>query len=247
MDWLKGLDVLALALASPLVVMLVTAVVCVLMLVLIAALVGVPMPWRTRRRNPDFVDTVPVNWNPVQRPLHSAKVPPLKINEPAPPVIRNLSNVPIYVQADGRTRVVPPDDKNCCGACDGSKCSASDEASVHVLRSLTAAPGLNPTIPRPTPRRPAAAPAARRRRDDDDQPYQGSYYGQDASRAINDDPPAPAPSFRSGHGGDFGGAGASSSWSEPSKTCSSPSYDGGSSSGDSGSSDSGSSGGCGGD
>jgi hypothetical protein len=188
--------------------------------------------------------------------------PPERITEPpfADAVLRtlgpdagpHLAGRQVWVR-----RAPPPPAKDCCGACDGTKCGDKPPPSASTMTpnelrnaalraSLSAAPGRNPSRPVPTPSRPAApAPAARRRDDDDDQPYQGSYYGQAASRAINDDPPAPAPSFRSGLGGDFGGAGASSSWDVPSKSCgsSTSSYDSGSSSSDNSCSDSGSSGG----
>lgn len=306
MDWLNGIEVLAMA--SPVVAVIVAVMVCVIVLALVAGMAGAPMPWNGRRRTADFEDTEPASAAGLAWRTPAPPIPPLRISEPAPPVIRNMGSTPLHVQMvdgsvrvfspDGSVRVLPPEGKDCCGACDGSQCgdkpasSASAPVSLPkappvpdafldrvppllqtmtadelrrfnerrareksaLQRSLSAQPGHNPPRPWPAPSRPVApAPAARRRRDeDDDQPYQGSYYGQSVSQVMNSE--VPAPSFRSGGGGEASGGGASGTWGGSDDTCRapapSPSYDSGSSSSyvsssDSGGSDGGSSGGCG--
>jgi hypothetical protein len=165
----------------------------------------------------------------------------------------------------------PPERNDCCGACDGSRCgdkpmTASMMTPTQLREALGRAgsvrmvatqartgqvpPRRNPghVPPRPMPA-PAVSASPARRRDDDDEPYRGSYYGQAVSQVMDSE--APAPAFRSGRGGDFGGAGASGSWDEPvrsSSSTSSHSYSSGCSSDSSSSSgsDSGSSSSCGG-
>lgn len=140
----------------------------------------------------DFVDTQP--WpapsNPVQRPLHTAKVPP---------VIKNVGDSPLYVNFEGKAS------KECCGACDGSKCGTTVVEFNRVIKggeSIQTRTGQVP--PRRNPQRPnlsrANFDAAFRPKASasDDEPYRGSYYGEAISQVLNGETPAPVSDDKQG-------------------------------------------------
>lgn len=99
-------------------------------------------------------------------------------------------------------------------------------------------PHVAPRVERPWPDRvpPAPAsfypPATQRRTQDDETAMLSAAIQMASTYGFSAPEPAPAPSFKSDGGGDFGGGGASGSWGD-SSSCSS--YDSGSSSSDSGS------------
>lgn len=218
MNWLDGLETYLAA--HPLLSVAAIVLFWLVVFVMVCGMYAVPLwPFRRKTVNPDWQATQPAD---IQWSTPTMRRVPLAIREAEPPVIKNLGKTPLYVEMDGRTRVVPPMpamQTDCCGKCDGSRCgdkpapSASTMTPQELRTALarTAAASSRRTTGQTPPRRnpghvpprswpaPASSASTTRRREDSsssDTPiFSGSWAAPspDTCRA-----PAPSPSYDSG-------------------------------------------------
>lgn len=262
MEWLNGLE--AVIAESPLLSVMVGSLVVFVLLLVVAGAAGAPIPrlWPGRRNGWD--ETRPI-WESEVPPgmeirtlgadagpflagrrvvMPEAPPMPATFYERVPPLMRSLSATPGRNPTEPRRMppmpTVAPAKKDCCGACDGSRCDSprpsasmmtSNELRTTMARSAAGSVAAHraQVPPRPNPRRPpqqevqmhmhttslvddAAADAFR-----DGVQDVAAELSRAAFKPRQADPaPADEPkSVVSGGGGQFGGGGAEGSWAEP--------------------------------
>jgi hypothetical protein len=131
----------------------------------------------------------PASSNPVQRPLHTAQVPPAEERHGygvfTPYVI--AGEAAFKALQERRAKEAADANGECCGECDGSRCGDKPVLSASMMTPTQLREALSQ-------RRSGQVPPRRNpQRQRDNQPYKGSYYGEAIDQILNGEAPGPTP------------------------------------------------------